>query len=817
NLNRAFELGYTSDIWFYFRRARAHRGLGNFDESIEDFDIFINGNPRNIWGFVNRGQTYTAMGNWDQAVTDITHGTNIDEPTFTSRPIIYERRATAYSNAREFLAADLDLLEAINLSQDAEEIAGFYAGIAQNALLVGDLDAALDGAEQAIATDADNADAYNVLAEVQLRLGSIDEAVEAATAGDDMLLLGRANLAAGDFDAALDAFGESDVASATLLQSLAHTMNEDTEAAATAFDTFTSELSVASASLLPTSAVDVDINSGQAHTIAFSGNAGDVVIITVNTIDTLHSDPFLALLNTDGLPIAFDDNGGYATNAALMEFTLPDDGTYTVFVGGNDFRVGAVSIAVTGNNTPSELDANTCAALVQTAYTITADACSDTDSNQMCYGNALLEIAPQSTAFTTSGDTIGIDAVETLELSGMNQQIDEWGISLMRVTAETESGSNENVDLVLFGEVDLENRGITAEAVEPVVFTVTAASNMNVRGGASTNDAIVGTLSAGQSAEATERNAAGDWLAITLADGTQGWVFAPLVTVSGDTNLLPIEGEEVEAIQSGGTQAFTFRSGANDRPCDSAPDSGVLIQTPQGVGEVSLVFNEVVIDLGSTAYLQAIPGRYLTIYVLEGRGNITSNGVTIPIPAGLAGRVQLNSAGLASGEPEGPFEFDPFTVSGIPLDLLSDEIIVAQAPTSDEVVEALGLPSNGIVTLDWAVGQVECIGFTDTVYSFELLDYGSLLRMGDIYLKRVDVNLYASGLVPGGIIGGGGGADGPFSLYEGTEYILNITSPTDLSGDAVRWSFEDVLTPDEFTDSAVVCDRVENEFALALN
>ena len=52
-------------------------------------------------------------------------------------------------------------------------------------------------------------------------------------------------------------------------------------------------------------------------------------------------------------------------------------------------------------------------------------------------------------------------------------------------------------------------------------------------------------------------------------------------------------------------QAFYFRSGVGDAGCAEAPESGMLIQTPEGVEEVFLNVNGANMLLGSTAFLQA--------------------------------------------------------------------------------------------------------------------------------------------------------------------------------------------------------------------
>lgn len=66
---------------------------------------------------------------------------------------------------------------------------------------------------------------------------------------------------------------------------------------------------------------------------------------------------------------------------------------------------------------------------------------------------------------------------------------------------------------------------------DPEVRTESA---MNVRGGPGTNYTVVGALNTGDVARITGKNEAGDWWQISLAGGTTGWVYGPLVTTSGN-------------------------------------------------------------------------------------------------------------------------------------------------------------------------------------------------------------------------------------------------------------------------------------------
>ena len=67
---------------------------------------------------------------------------------------------------------------------------------------------------------------------------------------------------------------------------------------------------------------------------------------------------------------------------------------------------------------------------------------------------------------------------------------------------------------------------------EPQIRTQAA---MNVRGGPGTNYPLIGALNAGESVRITGKNPGGDWWQITLENGVDGWVYGPLVEISGDT------------------------------------------------------------------------------------------------------------------------------------------------------------------------------------------------------------------------------------------------------------------------------------------
>jgi hypothetical protein len=127
-----------------------------------------------------------------------------------------------------------------------------------------------------------------------------------------------------------------------------------------------------------------------------------------------------------------------------------------------------------------------------------------------------------------------------------------------------------------------------------------------------------------------------------------------------------------------GLQSFYFRSGVGDSPCLEAPDSGMLVQTPEGVRSVSFQVNGIDIDLGSTAFMQARPGEELIFNVIEGQAGVTSQGVTERVQAGTRTRIQLDADGVAASPPSPPESYESEALARLPVANLERQINIAR-------------------------------------------------------------------------------------------------------------------------------------------
>lgn len=285
--------------------------------------------------------------------------------------------------------------------------------------------------------------------------------------------------------------------------------------------------------------------------------------------------------------------------------------------------------------TPTAAVQDTCPTIVENAVSAAQSRCATMQRNQVCYGNVNLQADPQPNAanFTLSqpGDMANLVDVKSLRLSSMNVAQDEWGLALLRVQANLpEALPGQNVIFVLFGDVQMTDAGgNTAQAAA----------------GAASGAAVeTATPEADSSASATP---------------------------------------EVPAY--GPMQAFYFTSGISDSRCSTAPDSGILVQTPAGAAQVNLLVNEVAVSLGSTVYFQADPGTSMTTSVVEGQATLTAFGTTIVVPAGGRSEIPLDANGAASGPPGAVEAYDPARLAALPLPLLDIPVTIAPPLTADQI------------------------------------------------------------------------------------------------------------------------------------
>jgi uncharacterized protein YraI len=335
--------------------------------------------------------------------------------------------------------------------------------------------------------------------------------------------------------------------------------------------------------------------------------------------------------------------------------------------------LGLLLIAPTSalSQAPPSSGGEACPALVLSAYTTTADLCESTGRNQACYGHSLLEAKPQPNVsafkFDQEGDVANVGQIQSLRLSVMDDTTGAWGITLMRLQANMpDSQPAKNVTLLLVGDVEI-NADTTTTTTQAAY--IHARGNVNVRQSPTVDSGVIVSLPPGRQVTVDGRLADNSWIRARLPNnGGTGWIAGSLLTSAEDFAALDVV--DASSRYHMPMQAFTFKSGSNDAPCAEAPDSGIMIKTPEGMGKVTLLINEVDIQIGSTVFLQAQPGGDMSILVTEGSVEVGAFGSTVQVPMGEQATVPMGESLQASGPPTPPTSFDPASVSALPVELL---------------------------------------------------------------------------------------------------------------------------------------------------
>lgn len=133
-------------------------------------------------------------------------------------------------------------------------------------------------------------------------------------------------------------------------------------------------------------------------------------------------------------------------------------------------------------------------------------------------------------------------------------------------------------------------------------------------------------------------------------------------------------------------QAFYLKTGVGDAGCEEAPESGILVQTPDGVSEVAFNINGVDIAMGSTILFQAEANQEMIISAVEGSAMMELDGGIHTAIAGTELRIPIDEHFRPTGPPPPPEAYREDTMRRVPSERL-DRPIQPPPPMSAERVE----------------------------------------------------------------------------------------------------------------------------------
>lgn len=149
-------------------------------------------------------------------------------------------------------------------------------------------------------------------------------------------------------------------------------------------------------------------------------------------------------------------------------------------------------------------------------------------------------------------------------------------------------------------------------------------------------------------------------------------------------------------------QAFTLKTGIGDAGCEEAPESGVMIQTPEGVESVSFNVNGVDMEIGSTVMLQAEPEGDMTISTMEGAAVMEMDGASYAVICGTELTIPMDANMRPRGAPPMPTALrvsrmgDQLAFRALPRPLAEIEVITDAKMRILEARLTLGLAPCGV-------------------------------------------------------------------------------------------------------------------------
>lgn len=324
-------------------------------------------------------------------------------------------------------------------------------------------------------------------------------------------------------------------------------------------------------------------------------------------------------------------------------------------------------------------DVTACPANVLLAFARAATTCASTGYLQACYGNGAVQtdFQPEITAvrFEQPGDTAAIADLQAVHLTASAAD-NIWSVITLSVRANLVDVQQRSLTILLFGNMNIVN------LVPPIPqMTVQAIGALVIRHAPDENADIVQKLSVGSEVRANGRTADGRWLRVLIPNSSDyGWVSVDLVKNTGfnDLNVVDVTTPVKQPFQE-----ITLVSGSGDAFCAGAPESGAMLQSPDTVTPVTLLINNIEVQISGTVFAQADDTSSVRLHVLDGQVIVSTGGQRQLIPVGSQLTVTTNAA------PGIPESYDMTLVQPLPLTNLPYRFALPQPLTPAQIDAAL--------------------------------------------------------------------------------------------------------------------------------
>ncbi len=329
-----------------------------------------------------------------------------------------------------------------------------------------------------------------------------------------------------------------------------------------------------------------------------------------------------------------------------------------------------------------------CAPAIQIEFSRAYGACNTLERNQACYGAGSVPVVYQpqpaldGSLFSQAGDRLSLNQIYSLAVDSPDN--DMWSIAFMRWQANLSTSSQRNSTGILFGRASLINH------IEPLPQIVAKPlGTVNIRRLPQQNSDIIDKVGVNGELIVNGRNEDNTWLRVFIPNQDDlGWISRDIVTLNDDVNTLQITDID-DSIQQP-FEALTLNS-SDIEPCDGAPMSGFLMQTPSLTDTVKLTLNSAMLEITGTAYFQAIPDNFLTIHMIEGTAILSVFDDPVRLAGGTRIQIPINEDAQVSASPLDLEPYDSIDLQFIPY-LYLDRRIQLIDPLSADAIDELSVP-----------------------------------------------------------------------------------------------------------------------------
>lgn len=331
------------------------------------------------------------------------------------------------------------------------------------------------------------------------------------------------------------------------------------------------------------------------------------------------------------------------------------------------------ALALAGRSAGAQGD-DSCRAKVLLAMSRAGAACANLEPGQACAGNGAVLGSFQPGAgeltFGAPGDRVPLSTLRRVEVGGAS---DEWSVALMQLRANLAESEQRSITLLAFGRVSFEDFlppvpeiVVTGTAVVYVRTTPDDAADISAEYGL--RDRLV----------ANGRTDDDQWLRVMIPGTNQlGWVSRAVITPEASLATLTVVDENSPFYRP--FQVFTLSTGFDDALCPGAPESGILLQTPNSITFTTLSINAVTLRLAATAFLQTQPDGTLVVSILDGQAEVDTGPTVRYIPAGA--RVSI----APDGPPAQAEPYDYERMAALPLNSLPYRFVLAEPPDQEAI------------------------------------------------------------------------------------------------------------------------------------